>query len=214
MAEPIITLIKIEGGEEFSFFRNNFFIPFFLDYLPQCLKSIIETLPDDDYVLGAGFWRMNPLDKNRLSRIQVGITGTKQIKDMNEKETMTREVLEETGLYISPEVQDTCNETIKTTIFLRRGMLQEWYALKIDVKETTCFDPKENDLPFDDGHSNDNRRFKVGAIIHGSYKDMLEKMRQVVKIDFLKQFSCEDNIGWIAILNVGYVKSQKPFLQT
>lgn len=212
MGLPIVTLFKLDGTEEKTFYLGESYIPFFWDYFPDCLRESISELEDNMFVLGAGYWRINPPDKSRLARLQIGNTGTRKARDDSECTTFTREIVEETGFFIPPEVQR--QSQFKFYEYARmNGFRQKWYSVKIHINRVEV--PSDPQIANDDDVNEDKdiRRFKIAATIYGKYDEVVKKVKQTIDAGYVKSTASKDNIGWIAVLNVGYVKSQKPYMK-
>lgn len=208
--KPIVTTVKIDTGEVVNFFPNSQFIPKFWYCFPDSIREFINTLSDDDYVLGVGFWQRRPIqNKLRLSFIQIGQTGTKQWRDNNEFETMTREVMEETGLYLSEEAQKKSQNI--TTICEKKTYFQKWFFVKANIRDTEVPTLRpEHIYPLDE--TRDQRNSKVGVVIYGGREQILEKILRTYELGNLQTFPKEDSIGWLSVINVGFLKTKRPYL--
>ena len=209
MEKPIITTIEIKTGEVEHFYPTSKYIPKFWYCFPDCIRHFIDTLSDEQYVLGVGFWQTRPFEnKLRLSFVQIGQTGTRQSRDADEMDTLTRELIEETGLFISRENQKDSEKI--TADFEKKGYTQKWYCIKTNISRVSLSTTRPESL-FPPGDYTDNRKYKVGIVVHGEYKELIEKVSSAVGVGYLDLLPEKDNIGWISVINVGFLKTRKPY---
>lgn len=149
-------------------------------FLPSYLQELIDTIPDDNYILGVQYSEKND--------VQVGITGTSNIRE-NWKRTLTRELGEEVKLY--PKF--LMLESLKVYKENRR----HWFCCKLNVDNT------EKSIKQDfyiENHIRDWKR-KIGILVYGEY----DKLMNILETNY-KEYIDNDNISHIVIINAGVIK--------
>ena len=149
-------------------------------FLPSHLQELIQTINDEDYILGVQY-----LEKND---IQVGITGTSNIRE-NWKRTLTRELAEEVKLYPKFNMIESPKEYKEN----RRN----WFCCKLNIDNT------EKSIRQDFYKECDVRDWKrkIGILVYGSY----DKLLNLLNTNY-KEYIDNDNISHIVIINVGFIK--------
>jgi hypothetical protein len=150
------------------------------NFMPESLKEIIETIPDDHYILGVQYDVKND--------IQVGITGTSHIKE-NWKRTVTREMAEELKLY--PKFEEIEDSKITS------DEKKTWFCCKINVDKTL---PSLNQT-FKQEIPKKNCRKKIGVVVYGEF----EKLYELLENNYEKYIP-NDNITHIVMIKVELVK--------